>query len=229
VPEAKCGHAQAIKQIINVFNEYGKASTARRAGWHVHVNPRRLHDARAASAHRGVRARVAAPVARGPTWCRRRDSRLRRSSASPQVGGRPPLSPCAAQHVLFRIRPIAAPSAKCGHCLPLWLLQVGGIWPRPTPDDLSPSARRPAEPRPAAVLVPVDAGFCRALTQVCVVHGRCAPRLDVPCRSTAAAEGTTSGKPRGARARARDAELRAEESASRPRHSLDTVIHNCFC
>jgi len=41
VPQAKCGHSPAIKQRINVFNEYGKASTARRAGGHVHVNPRR--------------------------------------------------------------------------------------------------------------------------------------------------------------------------------------------
>ena len=33
-------HSQAINQMIKACNEHGKASTARRGGCHVHVNPR---------------------------------------------------------------------------------------------------------------------------------------------------------------------------------------------
>ena len=153
------------------------------------------YDARAASAHRGVRAQAQRPLPGSQPGVG--ESRPRRSSPSWQVGGRPPLAPCPTHHVLSRICPIAASSAKCGHCRPC-----------------------PVEPRRAAVLVRVDAGFCRARTQVCVVRGRCAPRLDVPRRAAAAAGRATSGKPGAARVRARGAELRAEKSALRPRHSL---------
>jgi len=135
------------------------------------------YDARAASAHRGVRARAQRPLPGAQPGVV--ESRPRRSSLSSLVGGRPPWAPCPTNHVLSRICPIAATSAKCGHCRPC-----------------------PAEPRPAAVRVRVDAGFCRARTQVCVVRGRCAPPLDVPRRSAAAGEGATSGKPWAARARA---------------------------
>jgi hypothetical protein len=184
-------HSQASKQRIKACNEHGKASTR---GMSCARQPAGPYDARAASAHRGVRARAQRPLPGARPGVG--ESRSRRSSPSSQGGGRPPLAPCPTHHVLSRICPIAATSAKCGHGQPC-----------------------PAEPRRAAVLVRVDAGFYRARTQVCVVRGRYAPRLDVPRRSAAAAGRATSGKPGAARVRARGAELRAEKSALRPRHS----------
>ena len=180
MPQARQSFAsnQAKDQDMQRIWQSKHCATRRRA---CARQPAAPYDARAASAHRGVRARGAAPVARGPTWCRRRASRPLRLRASSQVGGRPPSAQCPTPRVLSWICPISAPSAKCGHCRPCWSLQVGGSWPRPQPDYPSPSARRPAEPRPSAVLVRVDAGFCRAPTQVCLVRGRSA--LVSTCRA----------------------------------------------
>ena len=168
----QCSHSQASNQRIKACNEHGKASTR---GMSCARQPAGPYDARAASAHRGVRAPAQRPLPGAQPGVG--EGRPRRSSPSSQVGGRPPLAPCPTHHVLSRICPIAATSAKCGHCRPC-----------------------PAEPRPAAVLVRVDAGFCRAPTQVCVVRGRSAPRLDVQGGSAAAAEDAASGKPGPARA-----------------------------
>jgi len=86
---------------------------------------------------------------------------------------------------------------------------------------LSIRARRPAGWRPsaAAALLHSAAGFCRAVKQVRVDRRGTAPRVDARRWFADAADDDASGKPEGARARARSAELRAEKSASRPRHS----------
>jgi uncharacterized protein involved in copper resistance len=42
MPHPKRRHPQTNKQSINACNEHGKASTARRAGGHVDVNPPRV-------------------------------------------------------------------------------------------------------------------------------------------------------------------------------------------
>jgi len=120
--------------------------------------------------------------------CRRRSVAARRRPHRPHLVSLPGVAP-----LRRRVRS-AATVGRVGRC------RVGGSWPRPPPDYPPPSARRPAEPRPAAVLVRVDAGFCRAPTQVCVVRGRSAPRLDVQGGSATAAEEAASGKPGPARA-----------------------------
>jgi len=69
--QAKCSHSQAIKQKDQCMQRIWQNNHCATRGRACTRQPATLYVIRAASAHRGVRAQGASPVARGPTWrCR---------------------------------------------------------------------------------------------------------------------------------------------------------------
>jgi hypothetical protein len=108
MPQAKCSHSQAIKQKGQCMQRIWQNNHCATRGRACTRQPAPPYDARAASAHRRVRARGASPVVRGPTWCCRRDVRSRRSSGSSQVGGRSPSAPSPTP----RVPPLSTPRVR---------------------------------------------------------------------------------------------------------------------